>query len=64
MMRVGTPIVGSRLADGRLMPCFGRLLAGGCRVRDFPLGLLQLTGARADVDEPVTDLMAAALPAL
>jgi hypothetical protein len=47
-----------------MMLCTYQLLAGGHRVPVFPLGLLQVIDARADLGETLTDLLAAGLPAL
>jgi hypothetical protein len=52
------------LGDGRMMLCLYQLIAGGCRVSVFLPGLLQVTYARADLGDTVTDLLVADLPAL
>jgi hypothetical protein len=67
--QVGLNTVGECLARrglrrSRMMLCTYQLLAGGHRVPVFPLGLLQVIDARADLGETLTDLLAAGLPAL
>jgi hypothetical protein len=44
--------------------CLCQLLAGSHRVTAFPLDLLQVSDARADLGETLTDLLAAGLPAV